>query len=380
MQVLMLSKACIVGAYQRKLEELAARGVDLTVVVPRYWKDSRGVIPLEKKYLSGYRLIVAAMRFNGHFHIHYYPSLPQYLREMRPAIMHIDEEACDFVTYHAVRSAINVGARPLFFTWQNLLRRYPPPFSWFEQYNFRACQHAIAGNADAVNVLRVKGYAGEVRVIPQFGVDPDIFYPHPQPLPRHAKTVTGEGSGSPFTIAYVGRLVREKGIDILLRAVKGLSGDWQLRLLGAGPEQAKLKRLCERLSLGERVCFEPQVPSTQMAEFYAQSDLLVLPSRRVSHWTEQFGRVLIEAMACGVPVIGSDCGEIPNTIGDAGLIFPEGNVEALRTQIERVMSDGNLRAELSRRGRARVLAKFTQAQVAQQTVAVYQTMMKELRL
>jgi glycosyltransferase involved in cell wall biosynthesis len=97
----------------------------------------------------------------------------------------------------------------------------------------------------------------------------------------------------------------------------------------------------------------------------------VLPSRSRPNWVEQFGRVLIEAMACGVPVVGSDCGEIPNVVGDAGLIFPEGDVEALRECLARLMREGDLWADLSRRGRERVLAHFTQAQIAAQTVAVY---------
>jgi glycosyltransferase involved in cell wall biosynthesis len=85
--------------------------------------------------------------------------------------------------------------------------------------------------------------------------------------------------------------------------------------------------------------------------------------------------VLIEAMACGVPVIGSTCGEIPNVIGDAGLTFPEGDVEALRTALMRVQRDVALRQDLAARGRARVLAHYTQQQIAEATVQVYRQMM-----
>ena len=83
MKVLMLSKACIVGVHQRKLEEIAALGVNLTVVVPPFWKDERGVMPLEKIFLAGYRMVVLPMRFNGHFHIHHYPEFSALLREVR---------------------------------------------------------------------------------------------------------------------------------------------------------------------------------------------------------------------------------------------------------------------------------------------------------
>jgi len=106
----------------------------------------------------------------------------------------------------------------------------------------------------------------------------------------------------------------------------------------------------------------------------------VLPSRTSSHWVEQFGRVLIEAMACGVAVVGSDSGEIPHVIGDAGLIFPEGDVAALRKQLARLQGNQALRRELGARGRARVMAHYTQAQVARDTVAFYRELITQVSL
>jgi glycosyltransferase involved in cell wall biosynthesis len=101
-------------------------------------------------------------------------------------------------------------------------------------------------------------------------------------------------------------------------------------------------------------------------------DALVLPSLTRPNWKEQFGRVLVEAMACGVPVVGSDSGEIPHVVGEAGLIFPEGDVEALRDRLARLAADARFRADLAARGRARVLAHYTQARIAEATCAVYQ--------
>jgi glycosyltransferase involved in cell wall biosynthesis len=113
-----------------------------------------------------------------------------------------------------------------------------------------------------------------------------------------------------------------------------------------------------------------------MPGFYQTLDVLVLPSRRRPNWVEQFGRVLIEAMACGVAVIGSETGEIPHVIGDAGLIFPEGDVMALRDALTGLATDPERRAHLATRGRARVLAHFTQAQVAEATYRVYQAIVR----
>ena len=366
MKVLMVSKACVSGAYQRKLEEIAALGVELTVIVPPRWVDERGRVELERRYTAGYRLVESPLRLNGHFHLHYYPQLRRWLQSTRPDIVHVDEEPGDFVAFHAIRNAIQTGARPLFFSWQNLMRVYPPPFRWFARYAFKHCSHALAGNADAELVLRAKGYRGTIRLIPQFGVDPAIFKPVVRPE---------SGRKQPFTIAYAGRMTSVKAVDVLLRAAAGITLDWRLRLIGNGPERDNLQELARALGISDRVAFEPQLGSSEMPRVYGEIDLYVLPSRSAANWIEQFGRVLIEAMACGVPVIGATTGEIPNTIGDAGLTFAENDAEGLRAQIERVMTDPALSCDLRQRGLRRVLQHFTQASIARQTVDVYHAML-----
>jgi glycosyltransferase involved in cell wall biosynthesis len=363
MRVLMISKACVTGIYQRKLEEIARLGVALAVVVPPGWRDGGGWLPLEQAHTAGYRMLVTPMAFNGSFHLHCYPHLQRFVDEIRPEIVHIDEEPYNLATCHALHLARRAGARSLFFTWQNLYRRYPPPFNWVERYAYKQTAYAIAGNRDALRVLRAKGYAGPARVIPQFGVDPALYVCASAP------------EGERFAIGYIGRLVSEKGIADLLQAASRLSGDWVVRLLGSGPDRERLEHLARSLGVAERVLFDGHLPSSQVPAYLSRLHALVLPSRTRPNWQEQFGRVLIEAMVSGVPVVGSDSGEIPNVIGDAGLVFPEGDLEALRMHLHNLEGDTNLWAELSRRGRERVLARYTQAQIAAETVSVYQEVM-----
>jgi glycosyltransferase involved in cell wall biosynthesis len=361
----MVSKACIVGSYQRKLEEIARfSDVELMVVVPPAWSDGSRTIRLERAYVNGYQLVVEPILLNGSFHLHFYPRLGQRLRVYGPDVVHVDEEPYNLATFHAMRMAKRAGARALWFTWQNLHRRYPFPVRLIERYNLRQADYAIAGSDGAAAVWREKGYAGRLAVIPQFGVDPDIFFPQ---AISHA--VPGE-----ITIGYIGRLVREKGVDLLLTALSGVRAKWRLIVAGAGSERERLERLADHLGIAHQISFVGVMPSLRTPAFYQELDTLVLPSRSQSNWVEQFGRVLIEAMACGVAVVGSDCGEIPNVIGDAGIVFPENDANALEDCLQRLAVDLNLRIDLGARGRERVLAHFTQARIAEQTVAVYREM------
>jgi glycosyltransferase involved in cell wall biosynthesis len=363
MRVLMISRPCLIGAYQRKLEEIARfPDVELMVAVPSTWREGGRVIRPERAYTDGYELVLEPIAFNGSFHLHFYPRLGQRLRAFSPDVVHIDEEPYNFATFHAMWLARRAGARALWFSWQNLDRQYPLLFRYFERCNLRHADYAIVGSEGAAAVWRAKGYAGPLAVIPQFGVDADIFAPS-----------DGERDRSRgFVVGFAGRLVREKGVDLLLEAAAGIDGPWRLVVQGSGPEQRQLEELAGRLRLTDRVSFRSQwLPSLRLPDFYRELDVLVVPTRSLPNWIEQFGRVLIEAMACGVPVVGSDCGEIPRVVGNAGLIFPEEDAGALRERLVSLMRDPTLRTDLARRGRERVLACFTQARVAAQTVEVY---------
>ncbi len=377
MRVALVSKACLVGAYQRKLEELAALpDIDLTVIVPPFWRDERGTLPLEREHVNGYRLIVEPVMFNGNYHIYFFPRIARQLNALRPDLVHIDEEPYNFATFHLLRIARWLRAKTVFFAWQNLRQRYPFPFSLIERAVLREADACIAGNREGAQVWRDKGFHGPIEVIPQFGVDPDIFSPREQGDGRR-----GAPGAGVFTIGFVGRLVEEKGVDVLVRAAAELSGEWRLEIVGSGPLRQALAALVDRCGLRDRVMFRPWLPSAQLPAVYRTLDALVLPSRSKPSWKEQFGRALIEAMACGVPVIGSTCGEIPNVIGDdAGLIFPENDTNALRECLARLQRDEALRADLAHRGRRHVLERYTQARIATQTAQVYRKIMSKNRV
>lgn len=367
MRVVMVSKALVVGAYQRKAEEIARLGVDLTVLVPESWRDRRGNQEANRLFIDGYELKSIPIRFNGNYHLHHYPTLKREMGRLRPNILHMDEEPYNLATWQGLRIADNLGVQSLFFTWQNLNRRYPPPFCWLEQQNYHRTTTAIAGNHAAASVLRSKGFQKAVHVLPQFGVDPEIFHPAEDRADR-----LNEAS---LQIGYAGGLLPEKGVDDLLYACAKLKTEWQLHVVGEGSQRADLRALAAELGIAERVTIDARLDSHLMPSYYQNLDILVLPSRTQTNWKEQFGRVLIEAMACAITVVGSDSGEIPNVIGDAGLVYPEGDVEALASLLQQLADDAVSRKALGHQGRKRVLDQYTMSQIARETVQIYEQML-----
>ncbi|HLZ09589.1 MAG TPA: glycosyltransferase family 4 protein [Chloroflexota bacterium] len=364
MKVVIISKALVRGVYQRTLEEIVRLGdIELSVISPPSWKEGKTILSLERRFTQGYDLLVTPIVFNGHYHFYFYPRLSTLLAEIRPEVVYVDEEPYNVAAWQALHWAASNGAGRVFYTWQNIRRRLPPPFSVIEMINYRLANGAIAANTDARDILASKGFARPVWIIPP-GLDPDLYFP-------------GNGLPGPeFQVGYVGRLVPEKGVDLLIRACKSLELPWRLSIIGDGPEREALAEVARQYDAADRVTFRGPLASTDVPAVLRELNVLVLPSRTMANWREQFGRVLVEAMACGVPVVGSTCGEIPQVIGEAGLIFAEGNSERLAERLAELQRDPELRAKLARLGRDRVLQNFTIARIAEKTLEVFRSLSK----
>ena len=366
MRVLYVSKASRVATHRDKLTALAGR-VELTLAVPDRW----GGAPYENGERPPYPVVHLPGVLHGRNHLHLYRELGSVLVPGAFDLVHVDEEPFSLVTAQVVRRAWALGVPSLFFAWQNLDKRLPPPFGAVRRFVFRRVAGGVAGTEGAADVLRRGGFRGRLAVIPQMGVDPERF--RPDGVCRARCRAELGLSGEDFVVGFVGRLVREKGVDLLLEAVARLPHT-RLLLVGGGPERDALARRAADLGVGERVRFVGEVPSPDVPGWMAAMDCLTLPSRTGAGWMEQFGRVLVEAMACSLPVVGSASGEIPRVIGDAGLVVPEDDAGALAGALGALQSTPGLRAELGRRGRARVLRTFTQGRVAADTVVFYRAL------
>jgi glycosyltransferase involved in cell wall biosynthesis len=186
-----------------------------------------------------------------------------------------------------------------------------------------------------------------------------------QLIPHHVPNwpVPARVTRDVFTVGFAGRLVPEKGLDTLVAAVRRLTPPVDLLVAGDGP----LRGWLQSVDLGAaRLVMLSSTQHSEMADVYAKMDVLALPSRTTQGWTEQFGRVLVEAMWCGTPVVGSDSGEIPWVINmtGGGLVFREGDDSSLFDELHRLRIDHALRSRLARQGRMRVNELFSVSAVA----------------
>jgi glycosyltransferase involved in cell wall biosynthesis len=372
-RVLTVSKPYVAAAYRAKLAALAAEpDLEVGLICPPAWAGQRfeATAGGEPYWL---RQVEVALDGKNHFHV--YRGLERAVRDFRPDVLNVEEEHYSAVTLQAFRIAQRVGAAPIFYTWQNIAKRYPPPFSWIERYVFARAAAGIGGNAESLAILRGKGYAGPLHEIPQMGVDLARFAPSDgAPAARAAKRrALGLWPDAAFTVGFFGRLVEEKGVQDLLRAVAALPPDAGVRavIVGGGPYADRLAALAGELALGERVRFVTQVRSDAVPAWLQAIDALCLPSHTRTNWKEQFGRVLIEAMAAEAVVVGSSSGEIPRVIDRAGVVYPEGDSDALAAQLARLAATPALVSELRAAGAARVRERFTNALVAARFAAVF---------
>jgi glycosyltransferase involved in cell wall biosynthesis len=293
--------------------------------------------------------------------IMFQPGALRHLPLRRPDVIHIIGEASYLSTWQVLRwSRRRWPAVPVsLYAAQNVVIRFPPPFGWLERRAYESVTHAVPITPAALEVLRTKGFAGPATIVP-LGVDTRRFTPVRQPRPDNGR----------FTVGFVGRLEPHKGVQDLLTATERLDTD--LLVVGRGSLTPLVAAAAARRP--GRIRLVDWADHDQLPALLRQMSVLALPSaeivqRNVVPWVgiplrEQFGRVLVEAMGCGVPVIGSDVGEIGHVIGGAGLTYPAGDVPALSRAIAAVRDDPSLARQFGAAGVARARGDFSWDHVA----------------
>ena len=324
LRILMVSYSSFLQRFYQTLPQQIARqsGAEVHVLVPPRWKElwSGTAVELEWRANPAFQGHVGDILFTGNLHFAVFRNrLGTLIRTLQPDVIDLEDEPFNLGSLqmellrrrHAPRAKLVLHAS------QNVYKTYPPPFQWVERRVLQGVEAVLIRNRSAGEVLRRKGYQGRLEVITH-GVDTDAFRPRPDPALKRELSPDGRP-----IVGFVGSLVAQKGIPTLIDAVAELPV--RLLVVGGGEEREALVAHAARR--GVDAVFRPPANHEMVSRFMNTMDAFVLPSRTMPGLVEKFGRVLIEAMACGVPVIGSSSGEIPNVIGEAGIVFPEGDVE-----------------------------------------------------
>jgi glycosyltransferase involved in cell wall biosynthesis len=174
-----------------------------------------------------------------------------------------------------------------------------------------------------------------------------------------------------LSIGFVGRLVPERGLDLLFRACVQLTDPWSIHVVGTGPAQEELEALAERLGIAAHVIWHGALPRSGLVELWPQLDCAVFPSRSTPRWVESRGRAVLDAMANGLALVVSASGALPEVVGSAGRVIPEEGVDQLADVLRSFSQDPEARRALGAEARRRVLAEYTDESIAQRTLGFW---------
>jgi len=233
-------------------------------------------------------------------------------------------------------------------------------------YRFRVCEAMVPSRAQLHDTVR-SGLLrpSRVHVVPN-GIDGDAFSPGDQ---EEARTQLGLGRGIVFI--WLGRIYAGKGLDVAIRALARMDGGASLLVVGDGEGRASHEELAARAGLGERVRFAGSQPRERIPLYLRSADAFVFPTLL----PEAAPLAPLQAMACGVPVLASRIGAVPELVGNPdrnGLLFEPGDVDDLARNMVRLAADKQLRTRIGWAGRERVLTEYSTGRMIEGTIAVYE--------
>ncbi|KAB8317572.1 glycosyltransferase family 4 protein [Tolypothrix campylonemoides VB511288] len=384
MKILVASHTYIIDINCEKLRILSQLEpeIEVTVVVPKKWKPGgvqNKIIATQYRDEGKFRIVpVSNFSQNHQGLLTFGADLIPLLAKFRPQIIQVEQgsRGLAYAEMITLNQLLGLKAKNVFFTWWNLPYNLKFPVSLLEKYNLTLSHGIISGNQDGAEVLRQHGYKGKIKVMPQLGVDETLFTPTSQP-----ELATKLGiEPHDFVVGFVGRFVQEKGLLTLVNALATLKDkSWKFLLLGRGSLQSELMNQAAKHNIQNRIILVESVSHDEVPKYINLMSTLVLPSEtnyKLKNltsvgWKEQFGHVLIEAMACKVPVIGSNSGEIPYVIGNAGLIFPEADAKALADCIVQLMEKPELAKNLGEMGYQKAMTQYTNKALAKQQLEFY---------
>ncbi len=368
-KLLVLSHAGVLEVNRAVFQELAGLEAEVTMVVPREWKgDLIRALRFEASDDDrSMRVIPLPVAFSGRGSLFFYrSSLRHALGGWQPDLVFLDEEPWSLA---ALQTYLEFPRTKVsFFTKENLDKTIPWPFSRLEQWVYRRAAGAFVVSDEVEQVLRGKGFRGDIQQL-HHSYDPELFKVRSSEERQRIRADFALPQDA-LVIGYFGRLTVEKGLLDLAAALRLLASKadlppWFFCCVGNGRAEQETKQALSTLP-ANRYRMLGAISHDRVGTLLSAVDVLVLPSRTTPRWKEQFGRILVEAMACGAAVVGSDSGEIPHLIARSGggLVFREGQPSGLAACLRRLLTEPDLLGRHRSDGRRYVEQTLTHSTVA----------------
>jgi glycosyltransferase involved in cell wall biosynthesis len=379
MKVLVISHSAIQPTYHKKFEKIAKYDdIKIQVIVPEKWVENTQVLSFSRIDKANLSFLPRKVMFPGYGSRFFFTrGLAKQFRIFKPDIIHLEEEPWSLCALQTImfRKLFCRNSKLIFRTSLSIPVKQKFNFiaSLIEKLTFKKADYALVLSKRAGEILTQKGYNKNMG-ISYNGVDESVF------RKIDVKNLKDElGIKNEFVIGYVGRLMQMKGLETLIKAFSLVSQNsqkaYRLLLVGSGEYRDEMLALASELGINEKIILTEAVPAVDVPKYINCMDVIVLPSITMPWWVEFFGRVLVEAMMCEVPVIGSNSGEIPNVVGDAGLIFQEGDAHDLKEKLEIISKDTYTRNLLIKKGSTRASSLFTWESIAKETYETYRSLL-----
>lgn len=363
-------------------EALARTGdLELTIVVAQRLKvervyDPSGWLIVEKEEGSnGYRLVPVPLK-NPSAYWQGFESVPlrRLIRETQPDIIHVLDEPTSATLFQIAwqRLRISRHSKVLFYGFQNLPIRFRRRGRLKWKLTWAQMAGGVVANSEALENLKYAGFPKD-RLLERifWGISLGVFKPMESPVLRRQLGLDCE-----YIVGYVGRLVQEKGVMVLLDSMRNLPANVHCLFIGSGPLRAELEERSELPDYRGRIHLDDVMEPEILANHMNCLDVVAVPSLTTPHWKEQYGRVIGEAMACGVPVVGSNSGAIPEVIGSAGLIVPEGDASALARAMRSAIFDKEMRDRLRQQGLERAERELSVRAMSERLLLFYKRVLE----
>jgi L-malate glycosyltransferase len=380
-RIVVVSHACVVPENCSRWQRLAEQHPDceVTVLVPSYWEGYQyGVVERwhPQDIVKGNYRVITIPVWHGEAESYIFLSSGVFLKRLKPDIIHVAEGEFSLIWRQMMlyRRLWNPKAKLLVMSYNNHgipLGQLYPRLIW--SWVCHDSDVAVAGNSEVKRIWEIAGYPKPIVNQTEIGADETIFCPDASDRKYQRQRLGIEES---IVIGYAGRIRDYKGVLELTDAVLCLSGNWSLLMVGSGDQQEVIKAKFEAAGQSKRLRMVGLVPRSEIPHYLRAMDIFVLPSRK--SWKEQFGLVLPEAMMCGLTVVGSTSGAIPEVIGDAGVVFSSDDADALFTVLQLLISDEKNRLLLAEKGREMAMRHYSCSVLADEIYSVYRSLLLKI--